>query len=93
MEKGDIVKYLATSTVGKVEDVAVRDGTVWVKLDKTGLYYREDSLVTASAAEYKPVSVKDESPKRKKITKQAVVDLNQMENDVDISEIDANGGG
>ncbi|MBQ8373667.1 MAG: DUF2098 family protein, partial [Candidatus Methanomethylophilaceae archaeon] len=39
MKHGDILKYLPTSTVGKVQDIKEENGVVWVKLDFTGLYY------------------------------------------------------
>ena len=34
------VRYVDTGTVGKVVDVKTEDHADWVKLDKTGLWYR-----------------------------------------------------
>ena len=92
MQTGDIVKYLPTSTVGKVVATKEMDGKVWVKLDKTGLYYVADTLVPADESEYKTVSYKEKESKTFKGTK-SVDDLNKMEKEVDISEMMPSGGG
>ncbi len=34
------VRYVDTGTIGKVLDIKTTDGTDWVKLDKTNLWYR-----------------------------------------------------
>ena len=34
------VRYVDTGTIGKVLDMKTTDGTDWVKLDKTNLWYR-----------------------------------------------------
>jgi len=92
MDKGDIVKYPPTSTVGKVTDIKSEDGIVWVKLDKTNLYYKESLLVPADPSEYKTTSFKEQQGKAFKGTA-TVRDLNRMEEEVDISEMMPSGGG
>ena len=91
MEKGDIVKYTPTSTVGKVTDTKEMDGKVWVKLDRTGLYYVADALVPADASEYKTVSFKEKESTFKGTN--SVRDLNKMEEEVDIGDVTPTGGG
>lgn len=91
MEQGDIVKYTPTSTVGKVVSIKTMDGKVWVKLDKTNLYYVADQLVPADASEYKIVSYKEKESKFKGTA--SVEDLNKIEKEVDISEMMPSGGG
>ena len=92
MDTGDIVKYTPTSTVGKILDIKEEDGTVWVKLDKTNLYYRESLLVPADKSEYKTTSFKERGPKEFKGTS-TVDDLTKMEQEVDITEMMPSGGG
>ncbi len=91
MDKGDIVKYTPTSTVGKVLDIKEQDGKVWVKLDKTGLYYLIETLVPADASEYKIVSFKEKETTFKGTN--SVKDLNKMEEEVDVGDITPTGGG
>jgi len=42
--EGCTVKYLRTHTIGKVEEISVRNGVEWIKIDKTGLFYRKEYL-------------------------------------------------
>ena len=92
MDRGDIVKYPPTSTVGKVTDIKEEDGTVWVKLDRTNLYYKMSLLAPADPSEYKTTSFKEQQGKAFKGTA-TVKDLNRMEEEVDISEMMPSGGG
>ena len=92
MDKGDIVKYVPTNTVGKVVEIKEEDGKVWVKLDRTGLFYVSSALAPADASEYKTVSYKEKETKTFKGTT-SVDDLNKMEKEVDISEMMPSGGG
>lgn len=91
MQKGDVVKYKPTSTVGKVVDVKEMDGKIWVKLDKTNLYYVADTIEPADPSEYKIVSFKEKETKFKGTA--SVEDLNKMEKEVDITEMMPSGGG
>lgn len=91
MDKGDVVKYPPTSTVGKVLDIKEQDGKVWVKLDKTNLYYLSETLVPADASEYKTVSFKEKESTFKGTN--SVKDLNKMEEEVDVGDITPTGGG
>ena len=93
METGDIVKYLPTNTVGKVDDIRERDGKVWVKLDKTNLYYVADTLSPADASEYKAVSFKDKESNKTFKGASTLEAIHAMERDVDISEMTPSGGG
>ena len=92
MDTGDIVRYLPTSTVGKVVDIKEEDGIVWVKLDKTNLYYKKSLLEPATEAEYKTSSFKEREGKKYE-GKSSVEDLDKMEREVDISEMMPSGGG
>ena len=91
MDKGDIVKYVPTNTVGKVVEIKEEDGKVWVKLDKTNLYYVIDTLVPADETEYKTVSFKEKESTFKGTN--SVRDLNKMEEEVDIGDVTPTGGG
>jgi len=93
MDTGDIVRYTPTSTVGKVLDVKEEDGVVWVKLDKTNLYYRQTLLVPASESEYKTTSFKERESKTPLAAREGFEDINKIEREVDISEMMPSGGG
>jgi len=82
MQVDDIVKYLPTSTVGKVIGIREEDGRNWVKLDFTGLWYDASLLTPCDPSEYKPVSVKYREVKE--IDLQSAIDAMKKE-DVDIS--------
>ena len=92
MKTGDVVKYPPTGKVGKVLDVKEEGGDVWVKLDVTGLYYRQALLVPAAASEYKTSSFKERESKPL-ASRESVEDLKKMERDVDISDMSPTGGG
>jgi hypothetical protein len=91
MDKGDIVKYVPTNTVGKVVEIKEEDGKVWVKLDRTGLFYVSSALAPADASEYKTVSFKEKESTFKGTN--SVRDLNKMEQEVDIGDVTPTGGG
>ena len=38
------VKYIRTHTTGNVNDILVKEDTVWIKLDSTNLYYSADYI-------------------------------------------------
>ena len=81
MQVDDIVKYLPTSTVGKVTDIREQDGRSWARLDFTGLWYDVSLLNPCDASEYKPVSVKYREVKEFDL--QSAIDAMKKE-DVDI---------
>ena len=96
MMVGDTLKYIPTSTVGKVTDVRERDGRVWVKLDFTGLYYDASLLQPAPESEYKAVSYKEREKKpsdARKAAEKTIEDLRKEEDELDISGFAATGGG
>lgn len=95
MAEGDIVKYTPTSTVGKITDIRERGGKVWVKLDRTELYYDAGFLTPADVAEYKTTSFKerDLSGQGFRGSGRSIEDLHKMEEEVDISEMTPSGGG
>ncbi len=91
MKVGDLLKYTPTSTVGKVTDIRERDGKVWVRLDRTDLYYDAANLIPADPSEYIEVSFKE----RKSYDggREAIEDLKKEAEDVDVSEFMPSGGG
>lgn len=95
MMEGDVLKYMPTSTVGKVKEIRERNGKVWVKLDLTNLYYDSSFLVPVDESEYKAVSFKERevSAEDPKETKKIIQDLHDMEEEVDISDFMPTGGG
>ncbi|MCL1810735.1 MAG: DUF2098 domain-containing protein [Methanomassiliicoccaceae archaeon] len=95
MNAGDILKYTPTSTVGKVTDVRERDGSVWIKLDVTGLYYDAQFLKAADPSEYKEVSFKERerSTAGRDGAEAALEELRKTEDEVDIRRFTASGGG
>lgn len=38
------VRYIRTHTTGKVTDIIIKEDSVWIKLDSSGLYYRNDYI-------------------------------------------------
>lgn len=82
MKENDIVKYLPTSTVGKVVGLREQDGKSWAKLDFTGLWYDVKLLTPCDESEYKSVSVKYREVKTKDL-ESLTADLKKE--DVDIS--------
>lgn len=95
MMEGDILKYMPTSTVGKVTEIRNRDGKIWVKLDFTNLYYDASHLVPVDASEYKEVSFKERerSSEDYKKTGNSPQDSDEMEKEVDIGSYMPSGGG
>ncbi|AMK13669.1 hypothetical protein AUP07_0617 [methanogenic archaeon mixed culture ISO4-G1] len=91
MDNGDLVKYLPTSTVGKVTDIRERDGVTWVRLDYTDLYYDATTLVPADPSEYIEVSFKERSSFERGM--KSIEDIKRETQEVDISEFMPSGGG
>jgi len=91
LEKGDLLKYIQTSSVGKVEDIVEKDGVTWVKLDYTGLYYDSRYLVPADPSEYIEVSFKERSSFERGM--KSIEDIKRETQEVDISEMMPSGGG
>lgn len=92
LQIGDLLKYMPTSTVGKVTDICERDGKVWVQLDFTGLYYEASNLVPADPSEYIEVSYKERESTYQGGMK-SVDDIRKETSEVDISEFMPSGGG
>ena len=92
LQVGDLLKYMPTSTVGKVTDVRERDGKIWVQLDFTGLYYEASNLVPADPSEYIEVSYKERESTYQGGMK-SVDDIRKETSEVDISEFMPSGGG
>ena len=93
---GDILKYIPTSTVGKVTDVREKDGIVWVKLDFTGLYYDSSYLRIADISEYKEVSFKEREKRSADGRGDAQTILDNIQKDgeeADIKDFTPSGGG
>lgn len=92
MDKGDVAKYIATNTVGKIVDIKEENGKVWAKLDTSKLYYVIDTLQPADPSEYHPVSFKEKKVKEFDGL-QKIRDLHEMEESVDTSDMTPSGGG
>ena len=90
MEVGEILKYMATSTVGKVVDIRERDGKVWAQLDFTGLYYDVSQLTPADPSEYKEVRYKE---REKKTDLKTVEQIARSAEEVNIDMFTPSGGG
>jgi len=93
---GDVLKYIPTSTVGKVTDVREKDGKIWAKLDSTNLYYEISLLQPADPSEYKAVSYKEREKKSstaRGAAEKTFEDLQKEEDELDISGFAATGGG
>jgi len=91
VENGDLVKYLPTSTVGKIIDIKEKDGVTWVRLDYTDLYYDAVNLVPADPSEYIEVSFKERSSFERGM--KSIEDIKRETQEVDISEFMPSGGG
>lgn len=90
MKVGDICKYMATSTVGKVTDIKEMDGKEWALLDFTGLYYDVSFLTPADASEYKEVRYKE---REKNNDLKSVEDFEKVAEEVNIDSFMPSGGG
>ncbi|MBP5394477.1 MAG: DUF2098 family protein [Candidatus Methanomethylophilaceae archaeon] len=83
MQLNDTVKYLPTSTVGKIVGFRDQDGRSWAKLDYTSLWYDVTQLTPCDPSEYKAVSVKYREVKEK--TPEELLRQLGNKEDVDIS--------
>ena len=92
LQIGDLLKYVPTATVGKVQEVKEEKGVVWVKLDFTGLFYDSRYLIPADPSEYIEVSFKERKTASEGSMK-SVEDLKKESEEVDISEFMPSGGG
>ena len=83
---------MPTSTVGKVTDIAERNGKVWALLDFTGLYYNVSLLAEADISEYKEVSYKERERDRTQKVR-SVEEFAKEAEDVNIDMFMPSGGG
>jgi Uncharacterized protein conserved in archaea len=81
---------MATSTVGKVEDIIEKDGKVWVQLDFTHLYYDSKYLEPADPSEYKEIKYKE---REKNSDLKTVEDFKEVAAEVNIDTFMPSGGG
>ncbi|NYB52017.1 MAG: DUF2098 family protein [Methanobacteriaceae archaeon] len=44
IEKGSIVRYIGTNTIGKADKILEKDSQIWIRIDSSGLFYRSDYL-------------------------------------------------
>jgi len=58
---GLMVKYTRTHTVGRIEEIKSENDAVWIKIDKSGLYYRSEYI---EVVEGKDAYISREKPKR-----------------------------
>ena len=94
METGDLAKYMATGTVGRIEETKESEGRVWFNLDTTGLFYLSETLVAAPEAEYEARSSRESRFRNNPLgSRQSIEDLSEMEREVDIDDITPSGAG
>lgn len=53
IEKGSVVRYMSTGTVGRVIDIKEDEEGIWVLLDSSGLFYKPETLVSADESDLK----------------------------------------
>ncbi|SFM77811.1 DUF2098 domain-containing protein [Methanolobus profundi] len=53
IEKGSVVRYISTGTVGRVIDIKEDEDGIWVLLDSNGLFYKPETLVSADESDLK----------------------------------------
>jgi hypothetical protein len=63
IDKGSIVRYLGTLTMGKVDKIYEKNSQTWIKINPSGLLYRSDYLEVLKA---------DEIPHKKYIVKRSL---------------------
>ena len=84
------VRYVDTGTIGKVVDIKTEDGSDWVKIDKTELWYRSKLV---ELLDEKDLKVEDDSNDKDEIDiealKEKALDLENIELDSNVAE----GGG
>ena len=92
MEKGEICKYLPTSTVGKVTDIVEREGKVWALLDFTNLYYDSAYLTKADISEYRSETYKERERDREQKLR-SIEQFEETAEEVNIDKFMPSGGG
>ena len=93
LQNGDILKYVPTSTVGKVLEIKEDDkGVTWVKLDHTNLFYDSRYLIPADPSEYIEVSFKERKSSYEGSVK-SIEDLKAEAETIDIDDMMPSGGG
>ena len=69
IHKGLRVKYIRTHTAGNVDNILIKEDSVWVKLDSNGLYYRSDyiEVIEGNRIHIKQNNVKSSKSKKFKV--------------------------
>ena len=85
------VRYVDTGTIGKVLDLKTQNGSDWVKLDKTELWYRSDLVELLDEKDIKKSSLYDRDDKELDVEamKEKASALEDMQMDSSVAE----GGG
>ena len=88
---GNHVRYVDTGTIGEVVDVKTENGIDWVKIDKTGLWYRSKLVELLDEKDLKKKSFDDGGDDEIDIEalKEKALDLENIELDSNVAE----GGG
>lgn len=88
---GDHVRYVDTGTIGEVVGLKTEDGIDWVKIEKTGLWYRSKLVELLDEKDLKKRSFDDDGDDEIDIEalKEKALDLENIELDSNVAE----GGG
>jgi len=88
IEKGSVVKYINTGTVGYVEDIRSDEDGTWILIDTTDLYYLTD-YIELSSEEF----IKKRVPKKEEYEKEYKYAEEDMESFGSELSSQATGGG
>lgn len=87
---GNHVRYVDTGTIGEIVDVKTEKDIDWVKIDKTGLWYRSKLVELLDEKDFKKKSFDDDSDEIDiEALKEKALDLENIELDSNVAE----GGG
>lgn len=89
---GTQVRYTDTGTIGEVTEIKEEDGTSWVKLDKTNMWYVSNFVEVLDEKDIKETTTKNEE-NDKEID---IDDLKKLRDNLEDVELDSNvaeGGG
>lgn len=87
---GDHVRYVDTGTVGEVIELKVEDETAWVRIEKTGLWYRNDLV---EILDEKDLKQKSNDKDNGELDIEAIKNSSLNLENVEISSHVADGGG
>ena len=77
----DHARYVDTGTIGKVIDLKTADGVGWVKLEKTGLWYKSNLVEVMDEKDLKKRSYDDDDEIDIEKLKEKSLDFENMQMD------------